>query len=91
MNILLTGSEGFIGSNLKPYLEENIDANIQCLDLQFGDDLQTCVLPYIQEETATQLQQPLEYAVVDKSKKKTRKGDKKQKVSIVEPYTYRVT
>ena len=45
MNILLTGSEGFIGSNLKPYLEENIDANIQCLDLQFGDDLQTCVLP----------------------------------------------
>ena len=45
MNILLTGSEGFIGSNLKPYLEKNIDANIQCLDLQFGDDLQTCVLP----------------------------------------------
>ena len=45
MNILLTGSEGFIGSNLKPFIEKNIDANIQCLDLEYGDDLQTCVLP----------------------------------------------
>ena len=45
MNILLTGSEGFIGSNLKSILQENFDANIHCLDLQFGDDLQTCLLP----------------------------------------------
>ena len=45
MNILLTGSEGFIGSNLKSFIESNLDANIQTLDLKFGDDLQTCVLP----------------------------------------------
>ena len=45
MNILLTGSEGFIGSNLKPILEDKFDANINCIDLKFGDDLQTCLLP----------------------------------------------
>ena len=45
MNILLTGSEGFIGSNLKSHIEQNIDANIHCIDLKFGDDLQTCLLP----------------------------------------------
>ena len=45
MNILLTGSEGFVGSNLKTYLENSVDANIHCLDLQFGDDLLTCILP----------------------------------------------
>ena len=45
MNILLTGSEGFIGSNLKSHIEQNIDANIHCVDLKFGDDLQTCLLP----------------------------------------------
>ncbi|MAG48518.1 hypothetical protein CMO86_02230 [Candidatus Woesearchaeota archaeon] len=45
MNILLTGSEGFIGSNLKLHLENNIDANIHGIDLKFGDDLQTCLLP----------------------------------------------
>ena len=45
MNILLTGSEGFIGSNLKSFIESDFDANIQTLDLKFGDDLQTCVLP----------------------------------------------
>ena len=45
MNILLTGSEGFIGSNLKQHLENKIDSNIQCLDLKYGDDLQTCILP----------------------------------------------
>ena len=45
MNILLTGSEGFIGSNLKTHIENNFDANIRCLDLQYGDDLQTCELP----------------------------------------------
>ena len=45
MNILLTGSEGFIGSNLKPFIESNLDANIHTLDLKFGDDLQTCELP----------------------------------------------
>ena len=45
MNILLTGSEGFIGSNLKPILEDKFDANIHCIDLKYGDDLQTCLLP----------------------------------------------
>jgi len=45
MNILLTGSEGFIGSNLKTHIENNFDSNILCLDLQYGDDLQTCELP----------------------------------------------
>ena len=45
MNILLTGSEGFIGSNLKLHLENNIDANVFVIDLKFGDDLLTCELP----------------------------------------------
>ena len=45
MNILLTGSEGFIGSNLKLHLENNIDANVFVIDLKFGDDLFTCELP----------------------------------------------
>ena len=45
MNILLTGSEGFIGSNLKQHIENKIDANILSIDLKFGDDLQTCELP----------------------------------------------
>ena len=40
MNILLTGSGGFIGSNLIRYLDNPI-----CLDLKYGDDLQTCELP----------------------------------------------
>ena len=45
MNILLTGSEGFIGSNLKPLIESELDSNLLTLDLKFGDDLQTCELP----------------------------------------------
>jgi len=45
MNILLTGSEGFIGSNLKQHIENKIDANILSIDLKFGDDLLTCELP----------------------------------------------
>jgi len=45
MNILLTGSEGFIGSNLKPFIESELDSNLLTLDLKFGDDLQTCELP----------------------------------------------
>ena len=45
MNILLTGSEGFIGSNLKQHIENKIDAKISQLDLKFGDDLLTCELP----------------------------------------------
>ena len=40
MNILLTGSEGFIGSNLKNKLD-----NVTCLDLKLGEDLLTCELP----------------------------------------------
>ena len=40
MNILLTGSEGFIGSNLKDKLD-----NVTCLDLKLGEDLLTCKLP----------------------------------------------
>ena len=36
----------------------------------------------IQGETDTQLQYQMEYAVVDKSKKKNKKGDKQQSVSI---------
>jgi nucleoside-diphosphate-sugar epimerase len=45
MNILLTGSEGFIGTNLKLNLENKIDANVFVIDLKFGDDLLTCELP----------------------------------------------
>ena len=45
MNILLTGSEGFIGTNLIEHLKNNIDAEITTLDLKFGDDLLTCELP----------------------------------------------
>ena len=40
------------------------------------------VFPYIQGGTDTKHQQPMEYAVVDKSKKKNRRGGKQQDVSI---------
>ena len=41
MNILLTGSEGFIGSNLK----HKIEYNLHCIDLKLGQDILTCDLP----------------------------------------------
>tara|TARA_B100001057_G_scaffold499747_1_gene611600 strand:+ start:13481 stop:14197 length:717 start_codon:yes stop_codon:yes gene_type:complete len=40
MKILLTGSDGFIGSNLK-----NTDYHFHCLDIKSGKDLMTCELP----------------------------------------------
>lgn len=41
MNILLTGSEGFIGSNLK----KKLDCNLHCVDLKLSQDILTCDLP----------------------------------------------
>ena len=41
MNILLTGSEGFIGSNLK----HKIEYPLHCIDLKLGQDILTCDLP----------------------------------------------
>ena len=40
MKILLTGSDGFIGSNLK-----NTDYHFHCLDIKSGKDIMTCELP----------------------------------------------
>ncbi len=40
MKILLTGSEGFIGSNLR-----NTDYHFHCLDIKSGKDIMTCELP----------------------------------------------
>ena len=43
MKILLTGSSGFIGSNLYEYLKDRY--NIICIDSKSGQDLMTCNLP----------------------------------------------
>ena len=40
MKILMTGSEGFIGSNLR-----NTDYHFHCLDIKSGKDIMTCELP----------------------------------------------
>ena len=40
MKILLTGSDGFIGSNLR-----NTDYHFHCLDTKSGKDIMTCELP----------------------------------------------
>jgi len=44
MKILLTGSEGFIGQNLKTYLQDR--HQLICLDKKTGNDLVTCNLDY---------------------------------------------
>lgn len=44
MNILLTGSDGFIGQNLHNHLKEN--HNIICLDKSSGNDLLNCDLKH---------------------------------------------
>src|SRR6056300_1261677 len=44
MNILLTGSEGFIGQHLFNFLK--INHKVICLDKQTGNDLLTCDLKY---------------------------------------------
>ena len=44
MNILLTGSEGFIGKNLQHFLKDK--HNLICLDKKTGNDLLTCDLDY---------------------------------------------
>ena len=44
MNILITGSKGFIGSHLVKYLSDT--HNIQTLDIKDGQDLITCPLDY---------------------------------------------
>ena len=44
MNILLTGSEGFIGKNLQSFLKDN--HHLICLDKKTGNDLLTCDLDY---------------------------------------------
>ena len=44
MNILLTGSEGFIGKNLQSFLKDN--HHLICLDKKTGNDLITCDLDY---------------------------------------------
>ena len=43
MDILLTGSSGFIGSNLHQYLKDH--HHIICIDSKSGQDLMTCDLP----------------------------------------------
>ena len=42
MNILLTGSEGFIGQHLQSFLKDKY--NLICLDKKTGNDLITCDL-----------------------------------------------
>ena len=44
MNILLTGSEGFIGQHLKSFLKDK--HQLICLDKKTGNDLLTCDLDY---------------------------------------------
>ena len=44
MNILLTGSEGFIGQHLQSFLKDK--HNLICLDKKTGNDLLTCDLDY---------------------------------------------
>ena len=44
MNILLTGSEGFIGKNLQHFFKDRY--NLICLDKKTGNDLLTCDLDY---------------------------------------------
>src|SRR5210317_342822 len=44
MNILLTGSEGFIGQHLYNFLKNN--HKVICIDKQTGNDLLTCDLKY---------------------------------------------
>ena len=44
MNILLTGSEGFIGKNLQNFFKDRY--NLICLDKKTGNDLLTCDLDY---------------------------------------------
>ena len=44
MNILLTGSEGFIGQHLFNFLK--INHKVICLDKSTGNDLLTCDLKY---------------------------------------------
>ena len=44
MNILLTGSEGFIGQHLQSFLKDK--HNLICLDKKTGNDLITCDLDY---------------------------------------------
>ena len=44
MNILLTGSEGFIGQHLQSFLKDKY--NLICLDKKTGNDLLTCDLDY---------------------------------------------
>ena len=44
MNILLTGSEGFIGQHLQSFLKDKY--NLICLDKKTGNDLITCDLDY---------------------------------------------
>jgi len=43
MNILLTGSDGFIGQHLYKHLIKQ--HSVIGLDLQYGDDILTCELP----------------------------------------------
>ena len=44
MNILLTGSEGFIGQHIQSFLKDK--HNLICLDKKTGNDLLTCDLDY---------------------------------------------
>ena len=44
MNILLTGSEGFIVKNLQNFFKDRY--NLICLDKKTGNDLLTCDLDY---------------------------------------------
>ena len=44
MNILLTGSEGFIGQHLQSFLKDKY--NLICLDKKTGNDLLNCDLDY---------------------------------------------
>ena len=44
MNILLTGSEGFIGQHLQSFLKDK--HHLICLDKKTGNDLLTCDLDY---------------------------------------------
>ena len=44
MNILLTGSEGFIGQQIQSFLKDK--HNLICLDKKTGNDLLTCDLDY---------------------------------------------
>lgn len=44
MKILITGHEGFIGGNLKKYLE-NLNYEIEGIDIKSGNDILNCDLP----------------------------------------------